>query len=180
MDGTLIDSLGVWDSVDTALIEQLGGGAAETAEVGPQRERLLRELREEKIPTSPTAEPWENSAAPPWLPKTSSPSATSSPKKSSRKKCATKRRGGDREIPDRQRIHRGHRHNDAPENMEIYRERTKIFSPKRPSTAGPPSSIREKTCRPSSPILKFIRKSWPGSAPRRKTASSWKIPSPAS
>lgn len=50
MDGTLIDSLGVWDSVDTALIEQLGGGAAETAEVGPQRERLLRELREEKNP----------------------------------------------------------------------------------------------------------------------------------
>lgn len=49
MDGTLIDSLGVWDSVDTALIEALGG-AVSAADVGPQRERLLRELREEKNP----------------------------------------------------------------------------------------------------------------------------------
>ena len=49
MDGTLIDSLGVWDSVDTALMERLGG-SADPAEVGPRREALLRELRAEKNP----------------------------------------------------------------------------------------------------------------------------------
>lgn len=49
LDGTLIDSLSVWDSVDTALIEALGGTVG-PAEVGPQRERLLRELRAEKNP----------------------------------------------------------------------------------------------------------------------------------
>lgn len=49
MDGTLIDSLGVWDSVDAALIEALGG-AVSRADVGPQRERLLRALRAEKNP----------------------------------------------------------------------------------------------------------------------------------
>lgn len=50
LDGTLIDSLSVWDSVDTALIEALGGGTVMQAEVGPQRERLLRELRAEANP----------------------------------------------------------------------------------------------------------------------------------
>ena len=50
MDGTLIRSLGVWDSVDTALIEALGGGPELVRAVGPRREELLRELREEANP----------------------------------------------------------------------------------------------------------------------------------
>lgn len=50
MDGTLIQSLGVWDSVDTALIEALGGGPELVRAVGPRREELLRELREEANP----------------------------------------------------------------------------------------------------------------------------------
>lgn len=49
LDGTLLDSLRVWDSVDTALIEALGG-APDGEGVGPRRERLLRDLREEKNP----------------------------------------------------------------------------------------------------------------------------------
>ena len=49
MDGTLIQSLGVWDSVDTALIEALGGGPELVRAVGPRREELLRELREEQV-----------------------------------------------------------------------------------------------------------------------------------
>lgn len=49
LDGTILDSLRVWDSVDTALMEALGGAPDDEA-VGRRREALLRELRAEKNP----------------------------------------------------------------------------------------------------------------------------------
>lgn len=76
MDGTLIRSLGVWDSVDTALIEALGGGPELVRAVGPRREELLRELRRRPIPIRPTAGSWGSSAARRWRRRTFWPSVT--------------------------------------------------------------------------------------------------------
>lgn len=49
LDGTLLDSLRVWDSVDTALMEALGG-VPDGEAVGRRREAILREMRAERNP----------------------------------------------------------------------------------------------------------------------------------
>ena len=53
MDGTLIDSVGVWNAVDAELISELGGNA-KGREVQLQRDAVLRENRDCLLYTSPS------------------------------------------------------------------------------------------------------------------------------
>ena len=46
MDGTLIDSVGVWNQVDLRLIQTLGGPAMAEGDVQQRRERFLKEHRD--------------------------------------------------------------------------------------------------------------------------------------
>ncbi len=46
LDGTLIDSVGIWNDTDRALIRTLGGAEMESAAVGLRRDRLLAEFKE--------------------------------------------------------------------------------------------------------------------------------------
>ena len=50
MDGTLIDSVGMWNQVDQRLICALGGNALSTAELQEQRDRILRKFNKEVNP----------------------------------------------------------------------------------------------------------------------------------
>lgn len=76
MDGTLIQSLGVWDSVDTALIEALGGGPELVRAVGPAGKSSFGSCGRRPIPTRPTAGSWGSSAARRWRRRTFWPSVT--------------------------------------------------------------------------------------------------------
>lgn len=50
MDGTLIDSVGVWNQVDLQLIQTLGGPSMAEDDIQQQRERFLKEHREAEKP----------------------------------------------------------------------------------------------------------------------------------
>ena len=50
MDGTLIDSVGVWNQVDLRLIQTLGGPSMAEDDIQQQRERFLKEHREAEKP----------------------------------------------------------------------------------------------------------------------------------
>ena len=50
MDGTLIDSVGVWNQVDLQLIQTLGGSAMAEGDVQQRRERFLKEHRDAEKP----------------------------------------------------------------------------------------------------------------------------------
>jgi len=50
LDGTLIDSIGIWNDVDRMLIKVLGGDDAEQVNVQTRRENMLRQLNSEKDP----------------------------------------------------------------------------------------------------------------------------------
>ena len=50
MDGTLIDSVGVWNQVDLRLIQTLGGPAMAEGDVQQRRERFLKEHRDAEKP----------------------------------------------------------------------------------------------------------------------------------
>lgn len=50
MDGTLIDSVGMWNETDGALIRQLGGDDGDGPEIGLRRDALLRRFRAEPNP----------------------------------------------------------------------------------------------------------------------------------
>ena len=43
MDGTLIDSVGVWNAVDVELVKRIGGGERDGGDLQRQRDALLRE-----------------------------------------------------------------------------------------------------------------------------------------
>ncbi len=43
MDGTLIDSVGVWNAVDVELVKRIGGGERDSGDLQRQRDALLRE-----------------------------------------------------------------------------------------------------------------------------------------
>ncbi|MDY4031695.1 MAG: HAD family phosphatase [Pyramidobacter sp.] len=43
LDGTLIDSVGVWNAVDVELVKQIGGGERDGGDLQRQRDTLLRE-----------------------------------------------------------------------------------------------------------------------------------------
>lgn len=43
LDGTLIDSVGVWNAVDVELVKQIGGGERDGGDLQRQRDALLRE-----------------------------------------------------------------------------------------------------------------------------------------
>lgn len=46
LDGTIIDSVGIWNDTDRALIRTLGGEDMEAGAVGIRRDRLLREFKD--------------------------------------------------------------------------------------------------------------------------------------
>ena len=50
MDGTLIDSVGVWNEVDQELIHRLGGGEESMASVQKKRDEALTRYKDEKEP----------------------------------------------------------------------------------------------------------------------------------
>lgn len=50
MDGTLIDSVGVWNEIDRILIETLGGKSVSQEEIQQGRDNVLREYRESESP----------------------------------------------------------------------------------------------------------------------------------
>lgn len=50
MDGTLIDSVGMWNQVDQNLICALGGNALPAVELQEQRDRMLRKFNKEENP----------------------------------------------------------------------------------------------------------------------------------
>ena len=50
MDGTLIDSMGMWNETDGALIRELGRDEGDGEEIGLRRDALLREFKAEKNP----------------------------------------------------------------------------------------------------------------------------------
>lgn len=50
LDGTLINSVGVWNEVDQAIICQIGGPKREAAEIGVERDSLLRRYRDAENP----------------------------------------------------------------------------------------------------------------------------------
>lgn len=50
MDGTLIDSIGIWNQVDQALIAAMGGAAEEEMAVGRRRDAFLADHGNEKNP----------------------------------------------------------------------------------------------------------------------------------
>ena len=48
VDGTLIDSIGVWNDIDQELIERIGNIKVSCEEAGRQREKILRECDKTK------------------------------------------------------------------------------------------------------------------------------------
>ena len=50
MDGTLIDSVGVWNQVDLRLIQTLGGPAMSEGDIQQRRERFLKEHQDAEKP----------------------------------------------------------------------------------------------------------------------------------
>lgn len=50
LDGTLIESMGVWNQIDRALIEKLGGLPEDEMEIGKRRDALLAEYSEMEDP----------------------------------------------------------------------------------------------------------------------------------
>lgn len=50
MDGTLIDSIGIWNQVDQALMAAMGGAAEEEMAVGRRRDAFLADHRHEENP----------------------------------------------------------------------------------------------------------------------------------
>lgn len=50
MDGTLIDSIGIWNQVDQALMTAMGGAAEEEMAVGRRRDAFLADHRDEENP----------------------------------------------------------------------------------------------------------------------------------
>ena len=44
LDGTLIDSIGVWNDIDRELIEELGTVEFDGVNIGKQRDSILKEL----------------------------------------------------------------------------------------------------------------------------------------
>ena len=49
-DGTLVDSVGVWNEVDRKLIEELGGKEIQEARIQEQRDSALRAFSTAKNP----------------------------------------------------------------------------------------------------------------------------------
>ena len=43
MDGTLIDSIGIWNAIDEELIKTIGNGSIDDIDIGKQRDEKLKE-----------------------------------------------------------------------------------------------------------------------------------------
>ncbi len=43
MDGTLIDSIGIWNEIDEELIKTIGNGSIDNIDIGKQRDEKLKE-----------------------------------------------------------------------------------------------------------------------------------------
>ena len=43
MDGTLIDSIGIWNEIDKELIKAVGNGSIDNVDLGKQRDEILKE-----------------------------------------------------------------------------------------------------------------------------------------
>lgn len=43
MDGTLIDSIGIWNEIDIELIRAIGNGNIDNMDIGKQRDEKLKE-----------------------------------------------------------------------------------------------------------------------------------------
>lgn len=43
MDGTLIDSIGIWNEIDKELIKVVGNGSIDNVDIGKQRDEKLKE-----------------------------------------------------------------------------------------------------------------------------------------
>ena len=68
MDGTLIDSVGVWNQVDLRLIQTLGGPSMAEGDIQQQRERFLKEHREAEKPYLSYCEALGKACASAWPP----------------------------------------------------------------------------------------------------------------
>ena len=49
MDGTLIDSIGIWNEIDKELIKTVGNGSIDNIDIGKQRDEKLKQYNEIKI-----------------------------------------------------------------------------------------------------------------------------------
>lgn len=63
LDGTLIDSVSIWNQVDKKLISELGG-SFDGIDVGARRDAKLREFKAFDTPTVSTVHFWEKSTLP--------------------------------------------------------------------------------------------------------------------
>lgn len=79
MDGTLIDSIGIWNQVDQALMAAMGGAAEEEMAVGRRRDAFLADHGNEENPYLSYCLFWPDTAAAPGAPKRYSKSAMKSP-----------------------------------------------------------------------------------------------------
>ncbi len=50
MDGTLIDSIGIWNAIDEELIKTIGDGTIDNVDIAKQRDNKLKEYKQEKDP----------------------------------------------------------------------------------------------------------------------------------
>ena len=50
MDGTLIDSIGIWNAIDEELIKIIGNGTIDNVDIAKQRDDKLKEYKQEKDP----------------------------------------------------------------------------------------------------------------------------------
>ena len=50
MDGTLIDSVGIWNAIDEELIKTIGDGTIDDVDIAKQRDDKLKEYKQETDP----------------------------------------------------------------------------------------------------------------------------------
>ena len=50
MDGTLIDSIGIWNAIDEELIKTIGDGTINEVDIAKQRDDQLKEYKQEQDP----------------------------------------------------------------------------------------------------------------------------------
>ena len=50
LDGTLIDSIGIWNAIDEELIKTIGDGTIDNVDIAKQRDDKLKEYKQEQDP----------------------------------------------------------------------------------------------------------------------------------